>query len=47
MEMTEHTDIKKVANSHVLAILKRCQRGQIVIFFLLRYTFSHAVSQTR
>jgi len=29
----EHIDIKKVANNHVTAILKRCQKARILSFF--------------
>jgi len=31
----EHINIKKVANSHVGVILKRCQSGQKFMFFFL------------
>ena len=41
---SKHTDIKRVAYNHVAAILKRCQKGQKCVVFLLpppplRHTF--------
>ena len=43
----EHIDIKRIAYSHVMAILQRCQKGQKCVLLLpIRHTFYFdAISQ--